>query len=135
VSDVQLDAAGTLHGLVLNLEGLPVADLPVLIRQGDHPVAQTQTDLLGRFAAGRLRGGTYQVLVGGRSKLLRAWTEGTAPPAAKPLALVVVGSSVVRGQLPAQCFFASDKVIIAGMVAAMIAIPIAVNNGGAPASP
>jgi hypothetical protein len=135
VSDVQLDAGGTLRGLVLNLEGVPVADLPVLIRQGDRQLALTHTDLMGRFSAGQLRGGTYQVTVGGRSKLLRAWAEGTAPPSAKPLALVVVGSNVVRGHMPAQQFFASDQVIIAGLVAAVIAIPIAVHSSSTPASP
>ncbi len=51
---------------------------------------------------------------------------------------MVVGSEVVRGQMPLEDFFASDAVIITGLVAAMIAIPIAVHNSGGkdkPASP
>ena len=61
-----------------------------------------------------------------------------SPPAARPLALMVVGSEVVRGQMPLEDFFASDAVIITGLAAAMIAIPIAVHNSGGkdkPASP
>jgi hypothetical protein len=49
---------------------------------------------------------------------------------------VVVGSDVVRGQMPLECFCASDAFVITAMVAAVIAIPIAIhNNGGTPASP
>ena len=50
---------------------------------------------------------------------------------------MIVGDSVVRGQMPLEDFFASDAVVVAGLVAAMIAIPIALHNSGSrrPASP
>ena len=68
------------------------------------------------------------MLVGGHGRLVRAWAAQTAPPAARNIALVVAGGDVVRGQMPFEQFFASDAVIVCGMVAAMIALPVALNN-------
>lgn len=138
VSDVQLDTGGRLHGLVVNIQGIPVAKATVSIRQPGRELASTRSDALGRFSVSRLRGGTYQLVVGGHGRLVRAWAPDTAPPAAEPFALIIVGADVVRGQLPAEEFFASDAVVICGLVAAMIALPIAVSNSHgseAPASP
>lgn len=127
-SDVQLDRGGHLNGVVLDAQGAPVAGAVVTLRQVDRQLARTRTDASGRFRAGPLRGGTYQLQVGGRARLVRVWAANTAPPAASDVALIVAGDGLVRGQLPLEEFCASDAVIIVGMVAAMIAIPIAVHN-------
>ena len=133
-ADVELDPAGGMHGLVVNAHGLPVAGVPVVLGHMGCEAARTHTDAAGRFYVGRLRGGTYQLAVGEQGRLLRVWAAHTAPPASSHVARIVVGDDVVRGQMPLEDFFDSDAVIICGMVAAMIAIPIAVHNSG-PSSP
>jgi len=133
-SDVELDLVGSMHGLVVNVEGAPIANETVTLFQTGRELARTHTDAQGRFRIGQLRGGTYALSLGGHGRLIRAWTADTAPPAARNVALIVVGDEVIRGQMPLEEFFASDAVIIVGMVAAMVAIPIAVHNSG-PSSP
>jgi len=136
VGDVALDAAGYLLGQVVDRQGLPVADRPVALGQMGRQIARTRTDAFGRFRVGPLRGGTYHVSVGRHGELVRAWVARTAPPAAGDVALLVVGDDVVRGQMPLEQFFASDAVVICGMVAAAIAIPIALNSSHSePCSP
>ncbi len=137
ISDVELDVAGRLRGLVLDAHGIPLAGTRVMVCQGTREMVAVTTDGLGRFAVGPLRGGSYLLKSGGQGKAIRAWRSRTAPPLAKPLAVMIVGDRVVRGQMPLEEFFASDAVVVAGLVAAMIAIPIAVHNSGSrrPASP
>jgi len=136
VGDVALDSAGHMLGRVIDRQGLPVADQPVVLGQMGREVVQTRTDASGRFRIGPLRGGTYHLSVGRRGQLVRAWVAQTAPPAARDIALVVAGDDVVRGQMPFEEFFASDAMIVCGMVAAMIAIPIALNSSDStPCSP
>jgi len=123
-----------MHGLVVNVDGVPLANQAVVLsRAGGEPVL-ARTDGQGRFRIERLGGGMYGLSVGGRGRMFRAWVAHTAPPAASDVALIVVGGDVVRGQMPLEEFFASDAVIIVGMVAAMIAIPIAIHNSE-PSSP
>jgi hypothetical protein len=137
VSDVELDGAGRLRGLVLDAQGIPLAGARVMVCQGTREMVAVTTDGLGRFAVGPMRGGSYLLKSGGQGKTIRAWRSMTAPPLAKPLAVMIVGDGIVRGQMPLEDFFASDAVVVAGLVAAMIAIPIAVHNSGSkrPASP
>jgi hypothetical protein len=128
VRDVALDPAGSLHGLVADVQGVRVAGAEVVLRRPGGTPIRTHADRQGRFSFDQLRGGVYQVSVGRQGGLIRAWADQTAPPAAQNVALLVVGDDVVRGQMPAEEFFASDAVIITAMVAAMIAIPIVVHN-------
>ncbi len=134
ISDVELDAGGVLHGVVVDMHGTPIAKAAVEIRQGDRQRARTTTDALGRFAAGKLRGGVYEVLAERQARLVRAWAADTAPPGTRQATLIVVGDSLVRGQLPLEQFCASDTFVVTGLVAAVIAIPIAMNQSR-PASP
>jgi hypothetical protein len=126
--DVALDAGGRLRGQVVNVQGVPAAGATVWLRQAGLEPAETHTDALGRFSFGRLSGGLYQVLVGRQSRLVRVWAAGTAPPVAQDAALVVVGGDLARGQMPLEDFFASDAVVVTGLVAAAIALPIALHN-------
>jgi len=126
--DVELDAGGLLHGLVVDIQGVPVAQATVVVSQFDRELTRTTTDALGQFWVNGLRGGTYQIVAGSRARLIRAWTARTAPPGARQIALVIVGGNVVRGQMPFEEFFASNAVVVVGLVAAMIALPIAIHN-------
>ena len=135
VQDVGLDGSGRLRGMVVDPSGTPIAHAVIVLQSGDREVGRAETDGLGRLAIGPLRGGTYLLKVGGQGRLVRLWAANTAPPAAKNVVLVVLGGNLVRGQMPLEDFFASDTFVVVGLVAAMIAIPIAVHNSGRPASP
>lgn len=137
VSDLVLDAQGGLQGVVVDVHGAPQPAAKVVLMQQKREVGRVQADRFGRFRVSGLRGGVYMLQSGGQVRFVRAWTAKTAPPKAKPAALIVTGDGVIRGQMPLEQFFASDAVVIAGLVAALIAIPIVVSNQGdsTPASP
>ncbi len=135
IADVVLDAQGGLHGVVVDVHGAPQPAAKVILVQQKREVGRVQTDRFGRFRLSGLRGGIYTLQSGGQARFVRAWTGKKAPPKAKGAALIVTGDGVIRGQMPLEQFFASDGVVIAGLVAAMIAIPIAISNQGDSSSP
>jgi hypothetical protein len=128
ISDVALRSGGLLVGQVVDQQGLAKARTEVSIRQGAQEVVRTATDENGVFAAQGLRGGNYQLLTKEGSCSCRLWAADTAPPAARPAALVVCGNDVVRGQYGAGGMIDWVKAhpfITAGVVAAAIATPLA----------
>lgn len=126
IGDVELDRGGALRGVVVNVQGVPIAGATIVISKDGREVARTTTDEAGCFSAAGLGGGLHQVTAGDYAILVRAWPMGTAPPKTRPLALMVVGSDVVRGQRPISEFFTNECVLLVALAAAMIAIPIAV---------
>ncbi len=130
VTDVSLDAQGTLQGVVVDIHGAPQPAAKVVLVQQKREVGRVQTDQLGRFRVTGLRSGVYMLQSGGQGRFVRAWSDKKAPPNAKPVALMITGDGVVRGQMPLEDFFASDAVIIAGLVAALITIPIVASSHG-----
>lgn len=96
--DVALRDGGVLVGQVVNPQGLARANANVSIRQGNHEVVRATTDANGVFAAKGLRGGQYEMVTDEGIRTCRLWAPNTAPPAARPAALLVSGQNVVRGQ-------------------------------------
>jgi len=134
IGDVELESNGTLRGMVVNLQGVPLGKASIVVRQADRELGRTSTDGQGRFSLDGLRGGTYHVAAGRWAKMFRVWGPNTAPPRAKQVALLVVGEDVVRAQMTLEEFWTCEPIVITAMLGAMIAIPIAVYNNG-PASP
>lgn len=128
VDDVRLDSAGTLHGVIVNAQAAPVEGVIVALRAAGRKPVIAQTDSRGHFTVAGLQGGVYHLATAKTQKLLRVWPAHAAPPGAMPQATLLWEGEVVRGQMPLESFFGSDAFIVAGMVAAMIAIPIAVHN-------
>ncbi|MBV9123799.1 MAG: carboxypeptidase regulatory-like domain-containing protein [Planctomycetes bacterium] len=109
--DVLLNAAGELHGSAVNAQGQASAKAVVALRPVNGKEAlQASTDEAGRFAIKGLRPGVYSLTittVEGRSeKIVRVWSQETAPPAATPVAIVQLqgekAKDVVRGQAPGE---------------------------------
>jgi hypothetical protein len=126
--DVALRQGGVLVGQVVDRQGAAKANTAVSIRYADHEVVRATTDENGVFAAKGLRGGQYQLLTDDGASVCRLWAADTAPPSARPAALVVSGNNVVRGQGPANSWVTWMKAhpyITAGTVAAAIAVPLA----------
>jgi hypothetical protein len=136
--DVALAEGGTLQGQVLADSGIPMAGIAVSLRQLDRPVADTVTDRLGCFSVAGLRGGTYQLRAADAEGVVRLWAVGTAPPSAQPAALLVAGQGqLVRQQGRLFRWIAWRPLVLVGLVATAIAIPVAIHNAdkGGPASP
>jgi len=98
ISDVALRPGGLLVGQVVDQQGVARVNMPVSIQFAGREVVSTTTDSNGVFAAKDLRGGQYQILTPGGGSVCRFWAADTAPPSARPAALVVFGDQVIRGQ-------------------------------------
>jgi hypothetical protein len=130
IRDIALGHAGELRGQVLDIQGQARPQLPVLIvRQGEE-IARTQTDQQGRFVVPGLNGGLYEVHTPIGSSVYRAWTAGTAPPAAVTEAMVIPDESLIRGQMRGgqALSWLANPWVLAGIVAAAIAIPLALDD-------
>jgi hypothetical protein len=133
VRDVALHDDGTLTGQVLDTSGKPVTGTTVAVIHQGRAVATSETGANGRFTIGGVKAGVYEVATSNGVTVCRLWTPRTAPPAAQADALVVHGDTVVRG---AVCDgrvigFLSSPWVLAGIVAAAIAIPLALDDDDA----
>jgi hypothetical protein len=133
ILDVALHDGGTLVGQVVDAQGIPQANSPVSLRSATHELAAGQTNAQGYFAFSGLNSGVYQVVTSSGAGVYRVWSQSTAPPAAQPGALIVADGSTVRGHL-LSCL-GCHPLIVAGVVVAAIAIPVAVHNQKKPSSP
>jgi hypothetical protein len=127
VIDVALGQGGALRGQLVDAQGAPLSGATVSVQQNGREVTSTATDGQGNFAVSGLRGGVYQVATANSAGVYRLWAADTAPPAAQQQALLVSGGDAVRGQSQAARFF-TNPWVLAGLVGAAIAIPIAVSN-------
>ena len=148
VIDVALSNGGRLDGQVVNAQGTALKNVTVSVRRQGQEVAKTRTDDRGYFAVRGLRSGMYQVVAAKGYGMYRLWAPGLAPPSSQKGVLVVAGGNRVRGQGPLcgdpcgqgqfcmdPCCWACSPWFIGGLVAASIAVPIVVHNGGRPKSP
>jgi hypothetical protein len=130
-TDVALRSGGLLVGQVIDQQGAVKAGTVVSVKYADQEVVRTTTDANGVFAAQGLRGGQYQLVTDDGISVCRLWAPNTAPPSARPAALVVSGTNVVRGQWGGGSmhqwidWVKAHPYITAGVVATAIAIPLA----------
>jgi len=136
VTDVALRDGGVLIGQVVYQQGAALAGVPVSIRSADRELAVAKSRTDGYFAFKGLRGGVYQLVAAKGHGVYRVWAPGTAPPAAQQGALVISGDPVVRGQAPGGYnptadglkTFLVNPLVIAGVISAAVAIPVAIHN-------
>lgn len=138
VSDVALSADGLLRGQLLSPQGRGLAGVQVTASSGNRSLGSVTTDAEGRFAIAGLNGGVVTLVAGQTQTVVRVWTPKAAPAAAKSSVLLVDGQSQALGQ----SWRGFKKVVtnpwvIAGVVAAAVAIPVAIHNANDdnPASP
>ncbi len=127
VVDIALADGGVLHGQVVDLQGGRAANVPVSVKAPDREVARTITTGEGRFAVQGLKGGVYQVAAGDGQGVYRLWAANTAPPSAQKGAIVYTQNPQPRGTLK---MLLSNPIVIAGLVATAIAVPVALANSG-----
>ena len=122
-------------GRVLDQQGVPQGNIPVMLLASGQTLAETTTDRNGSFVFANLRGGVYQVVSTDAVGIYRVWMPGTAPPSAQPSALIIAGEDVVRGQfrpLRQGCaqarFWLSHPCVVAGLVATGVLVPVLLLN-------
>jgi predicted DCC family thiol-disulfide oxidoreductase YuxK len=102
----------------------------VALLQGGREVASAMTDTSGTFQISGLRGGNYTLASAGSTTNIRIWSEGSAPPSARPAVVLVEPGVVVRGNNGGGAFWrtVTNPWVSATAIAAAIAVPIALNN-------
>lgn len=129
--DVELRADGQLSGAMVDVNGQPIVDAMVLLGHQGKAVTWARTDAQGVFAFSfkDLKPGVYQVVSQGKAGHYHIWPHQAAPLGAKQGIIHVAKRGVDRGQDPT--FFAkvlSNPVLILGITAASIGIPVAIDG-------
>jgi hypothetical protein len=142
IADVQLQSRGRFSGQIVNAQGQPQVGIPVVL-QGRGQQMKTSSDKQGWFHYEGLSGGSYRLEAAGQQNLCRLWAPGTAPPKAnQQLLLVNQNGQIVLGQYCGSPVCGSPvggagsrvknalthPLVIGGIVAAAIAIPVAIHN-------
>ena len=123
VSDVALAKSGTLRGQVVDTDGQPIHGSKVEIRTGIQLIATSTTNDRGEFVVTGLRGGVYHLSTAQGETTVRAWAEGTAPPATQQGILVVDGDSTVRGSS-----FLISPWLLGGIAILAITLPLVLDD-------
>jgi hypothetical protein len=136
VTDVALARGGVLAGKIVDRQGAPQKGETIRVIHQGQVVGTAQTDARGEFNVADLRGGVYQVETTQGVGVYRLWAAQTAPPAANDGVLVVHGDEAVRGAGCDPCGgggggllgVLANPWVLAGIVAAAIAIPLALDD-------
>lgn len=128
IKDVELDAKGSLHGIVTDEQGRPLTRASVKVIHQNGAASETHSDASGRFEIQALKGGLYQLTADRHTEIIRLWSAETGPPASLRSIAVSQGALTVRGQHHVGDVFRSDGFIVAAIIAAAIAIPVVVHN-------
>jgi len=98
ITDVVLDALGSLTGRVVDRRDRPLASVVVTLQQGRRRIARVRPAADGRFKVTGLPIGLYRISAGSTSAVYRVWSTRTAPRKVAGSVLLVVVPTVVRGQ-------------------------------------
>lgn len=135
VRDVALDANGALRGQLVDAQGTGLAQVEVVLRQGEVAVAAALTDARGVFAFPRVAAGLYSVhlapAAGADGRLApgfacRLWAPGSAPPSAVPAVLLVADGDAIRGGIGGVSLL--NPWVLGLITAAAIGIPLAMDK-------
>ena len=154
--DAELAADGALYGKVVNAAGVGVSDMNIVLKQNNTAVAYSKSMEGGLFRIAPLNGGLYTAAAGGQATNLRLWSRDTAPPSVVREVMLVT-NDITRAQscstdacvpYDAGCCgscggggcgacgggaggllgFLTNPWVIAGGIAAAIAIPLALDD-------
>ena len=134
-TDVVLHPGSIIAGEVLSADGKPLVEAEVIVQMGRHEIVRVITNRFGEFAAEVPRGGVYVVSSSAGALLVRAWTASAAPPNSLYRVTVMPQTTVIRAQDSGGGFDPLLGLLLAGGIAAAIAVPIALNNSGGDDSP
>ena len=98
IQDVALQAEGILQGVLVDQQGLPIKNSPVVVVFRNEPIVKMRTDDRGVFRARGLRAGLHTIQAPSALQRCRLWTAAAAPPRAKRHIVLVHDDQLVRAQ-------------------------------------
>lgn len=98
ISDVVIHKGGIVRGRFVDEQGTGIDGARIFVRQKEQAVATAITDARGEFSVEGLSSGVYRLETPTASGDYRFWQANAAPPAARPVALVVSQNPTLRGQ-------------------------------------
>lgn len=99
--DVELTSNRSLVGSMVDAQGKPVAGVTVTAKYGRRVLAETKTDRQGEFRFRNIRTGVFEIRSRLVRRVVRVWSNGTAPKNARREALLVADPGTrVRAQSP-----------------------------------
>jgi hypothetical protein len=144
IRDVALQHGGVLSGQVLDEQAVAQGQAKITVVKKGETLTVTETDQQGRFALAGLEPGIYELRLEQGGGTYRVWAPRTAPPAAEQGVLLVQDGRVVRGFGQPDdgkqgkhgggggiLSFLANPWVLAGGVAAAIAIPLALDHDDA----
>ncbi len=137
--DVALQPGGVLNGQVLNEQALARDQAKIAVVHNGKLLTVTETDNEGRFVLTGLAPGVYELHLAEGGGAYRVWAPRTTLPAAEQSVLLVQDSRVVRGMHHGAGHFGhggnfgwlANPWVLAGIVAAAIAIPLILSDNDA----
>lgn len=131
VQDITLQQDGSLKGQVHGAQGTPIAKAEVVVVRQGQIVARTTTDAKGQFTFAKMSGGVHQIVTEQGVAPVRIWTAQTAPGTAQK-SVAIEPSTIIRAQGGGSALaWLANPWVLAGIVAAAIAIPLALDNNDA----
>ncbi|MEX0820346.1 MAG: carboxypeptidase-like regulatory domain-containing protein [Pirellulaceae bacterium] len=130
IRDVALQPGGVLNGQVLDEQAVAQGQAKIAVVHKGKPLTVTETDAAGRFVLAGLEPGVYELHLAQGGGAYRVWAPRTAPPAAEQGVLLVQDSRVVLNQGGGHFGWLANPWVLAGIVAAAIAIPLALSDSG-----
>jgi hypothetical protein len=97
VRDIALQERNTLHGQVVDSEGMALANYEVWIAREEGSILKTRTDAAGRFVVPELEAGTYRIDTAAGGGKFRFWEAKKAPANVPSNVLLVVHSRPAAG--------------------------------------
>ena len=137
IADVALAPGGVLVGRVVDAQGQPTPAILVSIHHSNREVARTTSDQNGTYVFHGLQGGVYHIVSGKGTRICRLWAAQTAPPSAQDSLFIVSNPNAVLAQWETGSFGAflenakctlTNPLVIGGIIAASVAIPVAIHN-------
>jgi len=131
---VALGKNGQMQGQLVDPQGKPLADHPVAIydarraQPNPKPIAEGRTDAKGRFTFHELRPSAVIVVADDSVAVCQCWNSNLAPPSAKQDILLVTDGKIERGQSPIGELLFANPIIMALLIIAAIAIPVAIHD-------
>lgn len=125
IQDVAMDEGNSLRLNVPLTKG--TTPQQVLLLQSGEIVAKLSPDDVGDCHVRLQRGGIYQVVYNEVTTNIRVWTSSAAPPRTADQ-LKLVDAIQVRGQQPLPPYTRVNPWVVAGVVAAAVAIPVVIHN-------
>lgn len=95
--DIALQERNTLHGQVVDSEGMALANYEVWIAREEGSILKTRTDAAGRFVVPELEAGTYRIDTAAGGGKFRLWEAKKAPTSVPSNVLLVVNSRAAAG--------------------------------------